>query len=381
MEFENDTSKRPTNIKSPNIYKNPIKMLEYLKGELKFTLSENPSVTVCLEVDKNKYYSTAQSRAIASRNAAVSAIKCWYQSDYSLVKNSFERSPKILRRYYPDLKFTSESNGSNYLVYLNIGDRVFRGYGENPWLAKKDACIMGMRYLINLKVESFLSKRLEDIEVDEAFQVLGLLNCSLNCTIVRKNLFKMCLEVDNQKYYGSGKSKVYARFDAAIEALKDICTFYDASTSKLFSQNKALKKALGRFRRLGDTIIDININDPTNVLEVFNRLYYESSFTYTRSWNPIDNPQCRFTASVKINDQIFTGTGPNKKIAKQSAAVAALSKLEDHISAEMCSYSILQKDQCFSDSIGRLVNDKFNALMVNDKVHMKRKVLAGKTFW
>uniref|UniRef100_A0A6P7GL14 Double-stranded RNA-specific editase Adar-like isoform X2 n=1 Tax=Diabrotica virgifera virgifera TaxID=50390 RepID=A0A6P7GL14_DIAVI len=356
---------------------NPVKMLELLKGELEFTITEYPSVTVCLEVDDNKYHSTAKSKAIANRDAAILAIKYWHQCDYSLVKHSFDRSPRILRKHYPDLKFTDVSNGENSLVYLNIGDKVFTGYGADPKLAKKGACIMGMRYLLTSKVESFLSKRLEDIKVDDAFEVIRLLNCSLNSTVVRKNLYTMCLEVDNQQYYGSGKSKRFAQFEAAMEALKDILPLYGTSTSKFVAQNNTLKKALGRSRRLEDNIINTNLNCHKSVLQEFNNLYYGSTFTCTKSTNSTDNSQCRFTASVRVNDQVYTGTGPNKQLAKRSAAVAALGKLEDIIPSEMGNHLLLQKDQRFSDLIGRLVNDKFNTIMVNDKVHMKRKILAG----
>lgn len=99
----------------------------------------------------------------------------------------------------------------------------------------------------------------------------------------------------------------------------------------------------------------------------------------------------RFKMRVKVNDEVFEGTGPSKRLAKTAAAKAALAQLKN------ISYSPMQLSrpnavdamddlpqnsgtelpQILADGIGKMVQEKFAELMAGQEMYAKRKVLAG----
>lgn len=185
--------------------------------------------------------------------------------------------------------------------------------------------------------------------------------------------FKVCVEVDGQKYYGSGNSKKAAKSEAATEALKSFIQFPTNGTKMDFTSDQVINKKQDG----GNSNKSKVVKGP---LMLLNELYPNAEFTCISNES---DPYGRFKISIKINSQIFLGTGSNKKLAKNAAASSALNKLINYSipnvsTACMEDIPFATKDeQELADVIGRLVNEKFSSLMANDMVHIRRKVLAG----
>ncbi|XP_056643632.1 double-stranded RNA-specific editase Adar isoform X2 [Diorhabda sublineata] len=185
--------------------------------------------------------------------------------------------------------------------------------------------------------------------------------------------FKVCVEVDGQKYYGSGNSKKAAKSEAATEALKSFIQFPTNGIKMDFTSDQVINKK----QDSGNSKKSKVVKGP---LMLLNELYPNAEFTCISNES---DPYGRFKISIRINNQLFIGTGSNKKLAKNAAASSALSKLINYSipnvsTACMEDIPFATKDeQELADVVGRLVNEKFSSLMANDIVHIRRKVLAG----
>ncbi|XP_056643630.1 double-stranded RNA-specific editase Adar isoform X1 [Diorhabda sublineata] len=195
--------------------------------------------------------------------------------------------------------------------------------------------------------------------------------------------FKVCVEVDGQKYYGSGNSKKAAKSEAATEALKSFIqfptngTFVSSNTLPGIKMDFTSDQVINKKQDSGNSKKSKVVKGP---LMLLNELYPNAEFTCISNES---DPYGRFKISIRINNQLFIGTGSNKKLAKNAAASSALSKLINYSipnvsTACMEDIPFATKDeQELADVVGRLVNEKFSSLMANDIVHIRRKVLAG----
>ncbi|XP_074041218.1 adenosine deaminase acting on RNA [Leptinotarsa decemlineata] len=194
--------------------------------------------------------------------------------------------------------------------------------------------------------------------------------------------FRVCVEVDGQKYYGTGNSKKSAKTEAASEALK---SFIQLPTNGMIVSTNSIE--VNRTDFTSDQVVTKNKNvKPPSLnkgekgpLMLLNELYPGAEFTCTSNES---DPYGRFKMTIYINGESFQGTGSNKKLAKNAAASAALNKLvnysQDYQRPSNLDVPFTSKEnQEKADVVGRLVNEKFCDLMANDLTHMKRKVLAG----
>ncbi|XP_050676531.1 double-stranded RNA-specific editase Adar isoform X2 [Leptidea sinapis] len=88
------------------------------------------------------------------------------------------------------------------------------------------------------------------------------------------------------------------------------------------------------------------------------------------------NHSMRFKVVCHIEDKIYEGFGSSKKQAKLAAARSAMASVVEARSLPVASDTPMLP-QGLADLVAKLVNEKFNELMKNDLVHLRRKVLAG----
>ncbi|CAG9821607.1 unnamed protein product [Phaedon cochleariae] len=232
-------------------------------------------------------------------------------------------------------------------------------------------------------------KRKSDLNVSSEdkspISVLNELRSGLKYEIVEESgpphspTFKVCVEVDGQKYYGTGNSKKAARSEAAAEAIKSFIQFPTNGT--ILSTNSVSPSKM-------DFTSDLENQKRKSILKnkeskgplmLLNELFPNSEFSCICNEN---DPYARFKITLTIKGETFVGTGSNKKLAKNAAASAALNKLINYsftppnVSISDAP-SVTKEDQEIADTVGRMVNEKFATLMAKDIAHMKRKVLAG----
>jgi len=104
----------------------------------------------------------------------------------------------------------------------------------------------------------------------------------------------------------------------------------------------------------------------------------------------------RFTMKVTVDGHVFEGSGASKKLAKQASARSAMNKLFNVSFTPMMQGSPVMGteganvvpgtnipmgdfslNQSVADTIGKLILDKFSAVMAGHGQHARRKVLAG----
>ncbi|XP_032580122.1 double-stranded RNA-specific editase Adar isoform X1 [Drosophila sechellia] len=209
---------------------------------------------------------------------------------------------------------------------------------------------------------------------------------------VHAPLFTISVEVDDQKYYGQGRSKKIARIEAAATALRSFIQFKDGAVlSPLkpagnldFTSDEHLENDVSKSAITVDGQKKVPEKGPVMLLyELFNDVNFECI--------NIDGAQnnCRFKMTVTINDKRFDGTGPSKKTAKNAAAKAALASLCDISYSPMVvpqknvplpiddKSSSMELPQIHADTIGRLVLEKFMEVIKGQEAYSRRKVLAG----
>ncbi|CAG9856209.1 unnamed protein product [Phyllotreta striolata] len=113
------------------------------------------------------------------------------------------------------------------------------------------------------------------------------------------------------------------------------------------------------------------------ILFQLGQLYPHHKTFFTPEEN--DDHFTRHETIIKIDDEMFHGSGPSKKSAKKSAAIKALCKLADYEARFIRNtyQSSTEINQKLADAIGGLIQNKFASLMNNDPAHAKRKVLSG----
>ncbi|CAH0559586.1 unnamed protein product [Brassicogethes aeneus] len=196
-------------------------------------------------------------------------------------------------------------------------------------------------------------------------------------------IFKVSVEVDGHTYFGTGGSKKIAKAKAAEEALKSFIQF--PNNGKIITTHQIISS--GDFTADTFETKKVKSNAPNvpkkGVLKApvmyLHELYPNSKLDIASNDG---DPYARFKAVISIDNEKYTGTGASKKLAKNAAATIALRKLINYqpnsdISPNSEFNDISSEDQELADTIGRMINDKFAALMENDMNHSKRKVLAG----
>nr|CAI5848907.1 unnamed protein product [Callosobruchus analis] len=234
-----------------------------------------------------------------------------------------------------------------------------------------------------------------NISEKNPISVLNEIKPGLKYTIVEQSgpphnpTFKVKVELDGQTYYGIGNSKKLAKGDAAMQVLNSFIQF--PMPGMIITNNDTI--CLTRMDFTSDQMpsksenVAAKTNKNRNVLKgplmMLNELYPNAEMTCV---NNESDPYARFQVTLTIGDETFVGSGANKKLAKNAAAAVALRKLVNYSAPEDSdpysgTYTALpnakKEDLERSDTIARLVNEKFLAVMDNDLEHMKRKVLAG----
>lgn len=125
-------------------------------------------------------------------------------------------------------------------------------------------------------------------------------------------IFKVCVEVDGQKYHGEGNSKKTARCKAAEAALKSFIQFPNSCkiVPSTMHSNQNLDFTSDNFeaKATSPLIIDANKtaeNQKRNASMILNTLYPNAQYVCTEN----DDIYARFMVTVNINGDTFFGTG------------------------------------------------------------------------
>nr|XP_043882020.1 spermatid perinuclear RNA-binding protein-like [Solea senegalensis] len=159
---------------------------------------------------------------------------------------------------------------------------------------------------------------------------------------VHAPVFTMCVEIQGTTYQATGNSKRTAKIQLALKALQalghilssdgdadslsldeksdgegknDRMSTSSSSSSVISSTDTAESRAPGPILTAGGKNPVMELNEKRRGLKY--ELISESGNSYDK----------RFIIEVEVDKQLFRGTGPNKKVAKASAALAALNTL------------------------------------------------------
>uniref|UniRef100_A0A1Y1MHS4 Double-stranded RNA-specific editase Adar n=1 Tax=Photinus pyralis TaxID=7054 RepID=A0A1Y1MHS4_PHOPY len=205
-------------------------------------------------------------------------------------------------------------------------------------------------------------------------------------------IFRIAVTVNGRTYLGSGSSKKLAKNKAAEQALQSFIQFPNnvnhfpsANVTNVdftrdhFEQKKVVKEPVKELSPTQPNLVN-NTGQPKSSVMVLNMLYPHVKYECVENGNDASS---RFKVIVTIGEDLFTGTGPNKKAAKNAATTIALSKLLGDTGAVLGTtspyrkQSVTSEQQHLADCISSLIMDKFHDVMKNNSFHTKRKVLAG----
>ncbi|KAK1892752.1 Spermatid perinuclear RNA-binding protein [Dissostichus eleginoides] len=147
---------------------------------------------------------------------------------------------------------------------------------------------------------------------------------------VHAPVFTMSVDIQGTTYQASGNSKRTAKLQVALKALQALGFVLggDGDVDSLSADEKS--DGEGKIDRIGRAIMSrapgpiLTAGGKNPVMELNEKrrgLKYE---LISESGSSYDK---RFIIEVEVDKQVFRGTGPNKKVAKASAALAALNSL------------------------------------------------------
>ncbi|XP_076252065.1 adenosine deaminase acting on RNA isoform X2 [Rhynchophorus ferrugineus] len=289
---------------------------------------------------------------------------------------------------------TGPAHCPSFVVCLKIKNHSIEYLGEGPSkkMAKTKAAMHAISSISDLEAgdsKTPTKRKKTEINVTEKnpVSILNEMHVGLKYEVAdvfgppHNPLFNIYVEVNGQKFYGTGQSKKIARAKAAEEALKSFIQF---PSNDIILKTSTAPKGDGDFT--SDKITEaktIPIAAPRdkNPVMLLNELYPNVNYNFTQNEADVVN---RFKATITVQDEQFIGTGSSKKNAKTAAAKIALAKLISYTPVDaMISHqselgsNVSRESLLKADGIGRLVNDKFAEVMAGDIQHSRRKVLAG----
>jgi len=235
--------------------------------------------------------------------------------------------------------------------------------------------------------------------------------------------FKVKVTVNETEFIGEGRSKKQAKQAAAECALKSIIQFRNPLEAQVamgkapktevidftedsapngqaavntFGDNKPPQTKPNGKPKLSPTKSKEppkpSVNEYKNPIMSLNEL--RPGLKYESSESGSTAATKRFKTTVTIDDVKFEGSGSSKKFSKQASARAALSKLygasftptvtakhdtsaEKMVAGTGIPLSKFSMDQEVADNVGRMILDKFEALVEGNLVASRRKVIAG----
>ncbi|KAK9885078.1 hypothetical protein WA026_009304 [Henosepilachna vigintioctopunctata] len=318
--------------------KNPVSVLNEMHKGLKYNFiqqkgpSNNPIFTVEVELNDVKHSAQARSKALAKHCVAKKILEILDPS-----------------KIYADVPSSDAANNSN--SDGSAPENEFDRIGEKNPVSVLNELRSGLKYNV-----------LEQHGPSHAPS------------------FKVSVEVDGQIYYGTGRSKKLAKCSAAEEALKSFIQLPNNKRIKHAPVNSKCDFSLDQFEPKKKPVKKAPTGYKGPVMQL-NEAFPNAEYECVDTEGDIHT---RYKVIVHIELQQFVGLGSSKKFAKKAAAATALMKLLNIFTPVINNNSpgfrrsnISSKEQEKADLIGRLINEKFSALVAEDLMHAKRKVLAG----
>lgn len=189
------------------------------------------------------------------------------------------------------------------------------------------------------------SKYLQKSQPANALMRLNQLKYGLQYKLVSQSgpvhapVFEMSVDVDGTMYKASGPSKKIAKFHLAVKVLKALGCATEEDNEYLEAEEKAQDKDKVDSKSSGLTVstsgnvttVEVKTQGPiltsggkNPVMELNEKIRGLRYDLVTETGTSNDK---RFVMEVEVDGHKFRGKGPNKKVAKASAALAALEKL------------------------------------------------------
>ncbi|CAH0559585.1 unnamed protein product [Brassicogethes aeneus] len=408
---DNGTVKTNKELKLNTTAKNPISVLNNLNRDVKYELvskegaAHAPLYTVSVEMDGKRYLGTGLTKKAAKLNGASKVVEALKVENETSAENSEKNRRKSWQKFFvdgkcivnpvaalneihPGIKYElvekeGPPHAPQFTLAVQVGERVYTGTGPSLKSAKVKAAKSALNEFIelfklnnNFNENSASSSDSEDSKAEPSFNPVSVLNelCT-DLEFVEEAVsgpqhrpeFFISVAVGGVKHVGTGGTKRLAKANAAQAALLHMAQLPEHE-----------HKVAARLGALGNRALTKNgcVKRPLMLLY---EMYPSSQFSVTYDGF---SQFSRFKVDLIVNEQHYFGCGASKKLAKNAAATIALRKLINYqpnsdISPNSEFNDISSEDQELADTIGRMINDKFAALMENDMNHSKRKVLAG----
>lgn len=241
------------------------------------------------------------------------------------------------------------ANGEPVKMYSGeVSETKKCGFGDGA-VAEASTPKSGKRKARDGQLSQTIKKKASSLQQKNAFLQLNELKPGLKYVVESEKgssqnpQFEVFVHVNGQDFIGRGKSKQSAKLAAAEAALT---TFDIPEAVNVINERNGFEEEIlissGAITVKADPIKIVNEAHRKNPVMLLNELH--PCLTYDLVAVNCENLSQRYRISVEVNGKTYEGTGQRKKLAKTSAARAALSSLYKECYALYVKFLLAQSD-------------------------------------